>query len=277
MKKKYLGIICIIYCSIIIYVKLTGHLGNYLAPQMQKYILLSIIPLILMAFTFIFNNNIHHHFKLSDIILLIPVLFLLLAGDGRLTMSLANNRNGFNTNMQKNKSVSSKTDNSDDNNDTKTDLKENKEEENLDFSKVDFDIIDSNYNELTGYLTYSEKAIQKYVGKTIKIRGFTMMKGAFIPNNMFAIGKYSINCCAADAGYIGMFVRYDISKIEENAWYEIEGVLKKGIDNDGYDILYIDVVNIHKIDSKNEEQYVYPCYAYDNGSCKDVTKYNLEY
>lgn len=281
MKKKYLGIICIIYCLIIIYVKITGHLGNYLAPQMQKYILLSIIPLILMAFTFIFNNNIYYHFKLSDIILLIPLLFLLLAGDGRLTMSLANNRNGFNTNMQKNKSISSKNynneENSDDNKDIKPDLKDNKEEEKFDFSKVDFDIIDSNYNELTGYLTYSEKAIQKYVGKTIKIRGFTMMKGDFIPNNMFAIGKYSINCCAADAGYIGMFVKYDISKIEENAWYEIEGVLKKGTDNDGYDILYIDVANIHKIDSKNEEQYVYPCYAYDNGTCKDVTKYNLEY
>ena len=74
-----------------------------------------------------------------------------------------------------------------------------------------------------------------------------------------------------------MFVKYDISRIEENAWYEIEGVLKKGTDNDGYDILYIDVANIHKIDLKNEEQYVYPCYAYDNGTCKDVTKYNLEY
>ena len=86
-------------------------------------------------------------------------------------MSLANNRNGFNTNMQKNKSISSKPENIDDNKDIKPDLKDNKEEEKFDFSKVDFDIIDSNYNELTGYLTYSEKAIQKYVGKTIKIRG----------------------------------------------------------------------------------------------------------
>ena len=29
--------------------------------------------------------------------------------------------------------------------------------------------------------------------------------------------------------------------------------------------------------SDSEEQYVYPCYAYDDGLCAEVTKYNLDY
>ena len=32
-----------------------------------------------------------------------------------------------------------------------------------------------------------------------------------------------------------------------------------------------------KKQAKKEEQYVYPCYAYDDGLCKSVKKYNLEY
>lgn len=269
MKKKFLGIICLIYSLIIIYVKLSGKLGNYLAPQMQKYILLSLIPLFFMSFVFLFNNNIHYKFKLSDYILLIPIIFIILAGDGKLTMSLASNRTSFNTTVEKSKS--------NDIVDDEIDKEENKEDKEYDFTSPYFNIVDSNYNELTGYLTYSEKAIKKYIGETIKIRGFTMMKGDFIPKGMFALGKYSINCCAADAGYIGMFLKYDISKVEENTWYEVEGILEKGVDNEGYSILYIKVININKIDSKDEEQYVYPCYAYDNGSCSEVIKYNLEY
>lgn len=274
MKKKFLGIICLIYCFIIIYVKLSGKLGNFLAPQMQKYILFSLIPLFLMSFVFLFNNNTHYKFKISDVVLLLPILFLVLAGDGKLTMSLASNRNGFNVSVEKVKN----SDNVIDSNE-KEEIKDKDDvkEEKYDFTNIDFDIIDSNYNELTGYLTYSEIGIKKYAGKTIRLRGFTMMKGDFIPKGMFALGKYSINCCAADAGYIGMFLKYDLTKIEENAWYEIEGVLEKGVDNDGYSILYIKVININKIDSKDEEQYVYPCYAYNNGSCEDVIKYNLEY
>lgn len=274
MKKKYLAIICLIYSLIIIYVKLSGKLGNYLAPQMQKYILFSLIPLILMALVFIFNKHINYKFKIIDLVLLLPLIFIILAGDGKLSMNLASSRNGFNKAIEKSKNNNSSLSNNQDIIDD--DTKQENEEKNYDFKNVDFDIIDSNYNELTGYLTYSNKAITKYVGKTVKIRGFTMMKGDFIPKGLFAIGKYSINCCAADAGYIGMFAKYDISLVEDNTWYEIEGILEKGIDNDGYDILLINVININKLDIE-EEQYVYPCYAYDNGTCKDVTKYNLEY
>ncbi len=41
--------------------------------------------------------------------------------------------------------------------------------------------------------------------------------------------------------------------------------------------MYIEVINIKDISSKGEEQYVYPCYVYDNDSCGALSKYDLEY
>ena len=117
----------------------------------------------------------------------------------------------------------------------------------------------------------------KFENKTIKVKGLALKKTAYLPNGYFAIGKYVISCCAADAEFSGFIVKYDNNKIEDDKWYEIEGTLKKGKDSEGYDIMYIKVINIKEIDSKDEEQYVYPCYYYDDGSCKAVSKYNLEY
>ena len=42
MKKHFLGIVCFAYTFLILYVKFSNNLKNYLAPQMQKYILLSV-------------------------------------------------------------------------------------------------------------------------------------------------------------------------------------------------------------------------------------------
>ena len=98
-----------------------------------------------------------------------------------------------------------------------------------------------------------------------------------MPDGYFAIGKYAISCCAADAGFTGFIAKYDNSKITADKWYEVEGILEKGKDKEGYDIMYIKVINSKEISSKGEEQYVYPCYAYDDGSCEAMSKYNLEY
>ena len=40
-------------------------------------------------------------------------------------------------------------------------------------------------------------------------------------------------------------------------------------------VLFVKVINIKEIDGSKEEQYVYPCYAYDNGSCSIMDKYDL--
>ena len=76
--KRFLGIICLLYASIITYVKVSNKLNNYLAPNMQMYILLSIIPLIIMGLVMILNNNIKYNFKMSDLIILLQLLMLII-------------------------------------------------------------------------------------------------------------------------------------------------------------------------------------------------------
>ena len=37
------------------------------------------------------------------------------------------------------------------------------------------------------------------------------------------------------------------------------------------------IIETYISDETSEEQYVYPCYAYDNGICGETKKYNLNY
>lgn len=268
MKNKYLGIICLLYSFIISYLWFSNKLKNFLAPQMQLYIKISIIPLVLIGIVLLINKD-KYKFKLSDIFLLIPLILLILSSDGRITTNMANNR-------IRNHKVETKTIEK-----QETTIEEEKtiepiEEKEYDFTNVTFDITDTIYNELSNYLSYEPNAI-KYVGNTIRVKGFTVKYASYLPDDYFAIGKYAISCCVADAEFTGFFVKYDRNKIIHNAWYEIEGVLEQGKDKDGNAILYINAINVKEIEEKNEEQYVYPCYAYDNGLCNDLNKYNLEY
>ena len=92
MSKKYLGFICFIYSAIIFYVWISGLLRNFLAPNMQLYLKISAFVFIPMGLVLLFNNRVNYKFKISDLILLLPIVLLIIAGDGRLTASLANNR-----------------------------------------------------------------------------------------------------------------------------------------------------------------------------------------
>ncbi len=258
--KRFLGIICLLYVGIIIYVKVFNKLNNYLAPNMQLYILLSVIPLIIMGLVMILNNKINYRFKISDLILLLPIVMLIISGDGRLSMGLANNRSiSFKSpkKIEKVKEVEI--------------VEEDDNDKEYDFSKIDFDVKDESYTMLVDYLTYGDNN-DIYTDKTVRIRGFTVMNNNFIPNGYFAIGKYAVSCCAADANFIGLISKYD-KDIKDNTWYEMEGVLKKGKDKEGIEILYVNVINVKEI--KQEEQYVYPCYVYGDDKCMEVSKYNL--
>lgn len=269
--KRYLGFICLLYSAIFGYIVVFDKLKLFLAPTMQIYIKLSIIPLLLIGLIMLFNNKVHYKFKISDLILLLPVILLILAGDGRLTASFASNRT---INLNKNNSINKVTNKQNEDN-SKEKLKE--EDTSIKNNNFDayFDIVDESY-EVASYLTYSPKA-DKYEGKTIRVRGFAIKKADFLPDGYFAIGKYAISCCAADAEFNGFISKYDNNKIKVNQWYEVEGVLRKGKDRDKNDTMYIEVINIKEIDSKREEQYFYPCYSYGDGSCTELLKYNLEY
>lgn len=254
MKNRFLGFISLLYAFIIIYLCLTNNLNNVLAPQMHIYTKLSIIPLILIGLVFIFNKQ---NFKKFDLVLLIPLIMLILSGDFRLTTSLATNKEISNEN--------NKIDN---------DYNDEIDLEKIDFSHIDYDIVDASYGSVSDSLMYTTDP-DYYEGKTIRLSGLSLKNSKIVSDNYFIIGKYLITCCAADAGFVGFVLNYDISKIKDNTWYQIEGVLKKVKLTDGTYVVGVKVATIKELDQKEENQYVYPCYTYSD-TCEEVTKLNLK-
>ena len=268
MKRKYLGIICLIYSVIIIYIKITDNLKNYLAPNLQIYLLISLPIISILGVNLLIGND-KTKFKVSDLFLLMPLIMLVLARDSKLSLNLASNRssNFMKDSMIKPSQYDSKLE----------DITENSSNNDIMYNieKIDFAIKDDVYNILANMVTFNENP-DKLVGKTIKVRGFTLLKHDLVPSGYFAIGKYLISCCAADAEFEGFVAKYNKGNIKDNTWYEIEGILEKGIDNQGYQIVTINVINIKEIDSKEEDIYVYPCYAYGDSTCSSLNDYEIE-
>jgi putative membrane protein len=267
MKKRFIPIVSIIYGVLLIYLFMSGKLSSFLAPNMHIYFYLSIVPLIIIGLVTVIKAP-KIKFKITDLILLLPIIMLLLAGDGTLTSSFAKSRMN-NNNVNKTKTAEK----------SKTEEKKEEEptidKEKYDFSNVYFDVIDSTYQGLSNYLTYTSGA-RIYSGKTIRVTGFIIKNESYLRDNLVAIGRYGITCCAADAEFAGFMVNIDATKVKENEWYTIEGVLKEDLDGEGYDILSIEVINIKKA-SKPKDTYVYMCNEYGKGDCSDLQKYEFIY
>lgn len=260
MKKRYLGLICVIYALFIIYEKLVGSLNNFLAPRMQINIIICSIVLFIFGLVLIFNRHIKYEFKVLDLLLLFPLIFLVLAGDGKVSLSLADNRtNNFLGNDSRKKTNI---------------IIDDKIIENYDFSNVDFDVVDEVYAALADEITFNDN-VSQFVGKTIRVRGFIKKEMFGLPSKYMALGKYIVTCCVADSSFGGFIIDYDKSKLENNSWYEIEGIIKKDHDDYG-DIAVIDVINVKEIKSFNESLYVYPCTSYGNENCDILKEINYE-
>ena len=273
MRNKFLGIICFVYSIIILYVWFSGNLGNYLALNMQNYIKLSVLPLIILGIGLILSKS-KSKFKLTDLVLFLPLIVLFIAGDGRLTVSFANNRMVDYNGKKKIASTSSNT-NKNNFSTTNDTMNYTSNDSNVDLSKIKYDIVDEAYNELAIYFSFDSKSL-KHEGETIKVRGFALEDESYIPDGYFMLGKYVITCCAADSSFIGYSVKKGDFEIKNGGWYEIEGVLEKTNLGEDFSVLAIRVINIKSIDNKNEEQYVYQCFAYDkDGSCSKLQEYDM--
>ena len=263
--KKYLGFISLIYSGIIFYLIIFNKIKYFLAPTLELYIKISVVPLMIIGLVLIINKKIEYKFKISDLILVIPLLMIILSGDGMFTSSLANNR-VIKLNKKNNNSIPNEV------------IKEEDEEENInidsDFSNVDFDIKDETYSMLANYITFSPNAI-KFKDKKIRVKGMIISNLPYLDNSYMQIGRYEISCCAADAEFTGFVIKTD-KEIKNNSWYEIEGILLDGKDIEGEGIMYIKVINLKEISIETEDPYIYPCYYYDNGMCSEVSKYDLE-
>ena len=150
MRNKYLGIICLIYSSLIGYVWSKGILKNFISPSMQIYIKTSLFALIIIGISLLFINS-KSKFKVSDLILLLPVMLLILSGDGNLSMSFATNRiSSYSSGQVKQEKV--KEENKEEKKEIiKIDASEKQPEETYDFTNVNYNVVDSSYSFLVSY------------------------------------------------------------------------------------------------------------------------------
>lgn len=262
MRNKFFGVISILTSIMIGYLYFSKTLGYFLIPKMQLYLLIAGVFLLITGII-LFTTSSKDGIYYSDLVLIVPFIFLFLMGDGKLTTNIANNRSS----SLQNKVVGS---------DEVVVASDVQLDEDIEVLSIDFDVVDESYAGLSDAITYARN-FDKLIGKTIRVRGFALKSTDFIPDGMFGIGKYLISCCAADASFYGFFVSTDdLSIIEEEKWYEIEGILETEKDTYGQNIIVVKLVNIKEISDKNEEYYIYPCYSYGDGSCKAVTKYDLK-
>ena len=275
MKNKFIGIICFVYAFIIAYVWLFDLMKSFLAPNMQLYLKASIIPMIIMGTVLLTNKKINYKFKTSDLVLLLPLVMIFLAGNGNLSMAFAKSKiTSISNRLEKKEKVSV-----DVRPQVPVDYEIVKKEDNDEpvvLDQIYFEIEDSNYSYLAVYFTYMSGA-KKFIGKTIKVRGFAIDYSDYLTDDYFALGKYAITCCAADAEFSGFMIKFNSFKIKYGKWYEVEGVLEEGQDREGYSVMTINATSIKEISSKDEEQYVYSCASYGNGKCESLLKYDLDY
>ena len=76
--KKYLGFISLIYSGIIFYLIIFNKIKYFLSPTLELYIKISVVPLIIIGLVLIINKKIEYKFKISDLILVIPLLMIIL-------------------------------------------------------------------------------------------------------------------------------------------------------------------------------------------------------
>lgn len=264
--KKFLGIVCFVYASLIVFIWLKGDLNNYIAPNMQMYIKGAVIPLIIIGIVLVVNK-INYKFKISDLVLLLPLLLIMFSGDGNLSINVAKVKA-----TAKNRTKTEVVDNDPNKDKDPIDI----EPANTQIDDFYFEIEDSNYSYLADYITYIPGA-KKYAGKTIKAKGFAVDYSEFLTDDYFTFGRYMITCCAADAEYTGFMVKYPKDKIEYGKWYEVEGYLEQGKDSEGYDVMIINPTSIKEVKQGDSNNYVYSCDTYGKKACDDLLKYDLEY
>jgi putative membrane protein len=97
---------------------------------------------------------------------------------------------------------------------------------------------------------------ESFTGRRVKTTGM-LHEGRQIPENHLYLFRYVMVCCAADAIPVGVFIeKADSVAVKENAWYEIEGVVRPD-SLDGCFVVKLDEAVMRPV-SKPKTTWLYP-------------------
>jgi len=96
----------------------------------------------------------------------------------------------------------------------------------------------------------------RYLGRNARTKGM-IYRGQQVPDGYDYCFRYAMVCCAADTMPIGIFIpKQDSIPIENNSWYEVEGVVKTDT-LDGYLVAALDSLHISQT-AKPENGWLFP-------------------
>lgn len=99
---------------------------------------------------------------------------------------------------------------------------------------------------------------EKYLGKTIKMKGFVYKEEGF-ESNQLVLTRFLITHCIADASSIGFLTEFnEADTLEQDTWLEVEGTLQMTV-YDGSKMPVLKITSWNKI-KEPKEPYIYPVY-----------------
>ncbi|MCR8632839.1 TIGR03943 family putative permease subunit [Paenibacillus radicis (ex Xue et al. 2023)] len=105
-------------------------------------------------------------------------------------------------------------------------------------------------------LTTLDLYLDQFIGKKLELTGF-VYRQEDMKDNQFVVGRFSIQCCSADASPFGVLVEYDRAKnFADDSWVTVTGTIQKTKFND-MDIMLLKVEKVAKAEPA-KTQYVYP-------------------
>ncbi|CAH1211481.1 Putative two-component membrane permease complex subunit SMU_746c [Paenibacillus plantiphilus] len=101
---------------------------------------------------------------------------------------------------------------------------------------------------------------QNYIGKTVEISGFVHRQEG-MTKNQFALSRFAMNCCSADALPYGLMISYPRAATYNNdVWLKVRGELTEEL-FDGNKIIVLKAKQLQAI-AAPESPYIYPDYDF---------------
>lgn len=238
-------IILLCFLIYIGYLFLSGNMKYFIHPRMFKYMIFSLIGLIILTcFQFKKVMKVSHNekIKIGYLLFLIPLMMGFIVNPKGLDSSISNTK-GITMNDS---NIANK--NSSGTNTSKVFIKNG--------------IVEFNDEDYVDIIEDIGSNTDKYNGKDIIIKGFIYKDKSF-SSEQFVVARLLMVCCAADTQTIGILCRWNESNtLKKNEWVEIKGKINytsyKSEGAEKSEILPIIKVQEVKKISKPAEEYIYP-------------------
>lgn len=242
--------VLIVYSVFMISLILNKRIQLFIHPKMIKYIIFTIIMFFILISRQLKQlrlNNGSSKLNLSCFIFLIPVALAVIINPSQLNAKTATNKGVNIPNASQQQEVPLETKAPEESFQSIQPTGGYNTQDGQDFLAV----IDGISNDFTTMLSAK-----------VELSGFIYLQEDF-SEGQFVIGRYMMNCCAADAQLIGVLCKYsgDYS-LEADKWIRITGVVERTMykannDEEEMEMAQITITNIEGI-TPPEEQYVYP-------------------